>query len=376
MKYHRVFRSLGLAVALITSLSVPAADPPSNPSEEKIAATKAFWNEFRSKVTDAPILQPPPLIKEKTPQAFKRLKASLEVAVERSDSLRTELQNFTIETATRPLLSSGSAPQLSPIAKIYQQSLDYENFLGRCNFRLRQIASRVDLITAAFADQIADGVSPTISEHHMNELTDNTDKLAELEKEEQKLRSAWTEVDKRFLTIKPNSSPQASARTSASLATPKSDHEPPRAPVSPKLQAEFDAALKAYKEQRAFEVAAKGFRPVAEAGHPAAQYYYGLCLAEGRGVTKDEKEAAEWWDKAARGGWTEAQLNLAIAYDKGYLGLNRDPSWALYWFTRAAETGGEQEKRWLHLFKMRSTDESLKERKLDPESLRKQYDLK
>ena len=43
---------------------------------------------------------------------------------------------------------------------------------------------------------------------------------------------------------------------------------------------------------------------------PPAQYAFGLCYAEGRGVEKDEREAVKWYTKAAKQGDPDAQKKL------------------------------------------------------------------
>jgi hypothetical protein len=56
----------------------------------------------------------------------------------------------------------------------------------------------------------------------------------------------------------------------------------------------------------------------------------------GRGVTKDEAEAAKWYRKAAEQGHVTAQLNLGILFERG-LGVAQDYAEAARWYTKAAE---------------------------------------
>jgi len=49
----------------------------------------------------------------------------------------------------------------------------------------------------------------------------------------------------------------------------------------------------------------------ANEGKPSAQYYLGLRYYHGLGVPKDERVAAQWFERAARAGESGAQLNLA-----------------------------------------------------------------
>jgi hypothetical protein len=59
------------------------------------------------------------------------------------------------------------------------------------------------------------------------------------------------------------------------------------------------------------------FRPLAEDGDPAAQFYLGEMYRFGRGVKKDEARAALWYKKAANKGSPEAQYALGMMYATG-----------------------------------------------------------
>ncbi|MDA1275969.1 MAG: tetratricopeptide repeat protein [Verrucomicrobia bacterium] len=52
----------------------------------------------------------------------------------------------------------------------------------------------------------------------------------------------------------------------------------------------------------------------------------------------DEREAAQWYLKAAEQGYANAQYNLAGMYGLGR-GVPRDPQVALEWYQKAAEQG-------------------------------------
>jgi TPR repeat protein len=69
-----------------------------------------------------------------------------------------------------------------------------------------------------------------------------------------------------------------------------------------------------------------------------AQYWYGRLLSEGRGVPRDDKEAAIWFQRAAEAGMPEAQQALAQVYAAGR-GVPRDQELAKKWMLRAAEKG-------------------------------------
>ena len=51
-------------------------------------------------------------------------------------------------------------------------------------------------------------------------------------------------------------------------------------------------------------------QPLAEQGNPSAQYDLGVLYEKGRGVAKDEVEAATWYRKAADQGYEQAQRAL------------------------------------------------------------------
>lgn len=76
--------------------------------------------------------------------------------------------------------------------------------------------------------------------------------------------------------------------------------------------------------------AAKGFIP--QEIELAAAYY------AGRGVTRDEKMAAYWYEKAARNGDPEAENEIGYFYQTG-TGVTRDMARALHWYQLSAASG-------------------------------------
>ena len=56
--------------------------------------------------------------------------------------------------------------------------------------------------------------------------------------------------------------------------------------------------------------AVEWWRKAADQGHAEAQASLGELYYNGRGVEKDEKQAVEWWRKAADQGHAEAQYKL------------------------------------------------------------------
>jgi TPR repeat protein len=69
-----------------------------------------------------------------------------------------------------------------------------------------------------------------------------------------------------------------------------------------------------------------------------ALYQQGLKFADGEGVVRDYKQAAEWYLNAATQGHSAAQLNLGLLYWQGR-GVPRSEATALLWLRKAAEQG-------------------------------------
>jgi TPR repeat protein len=73
-------------------------------------------------------------------------------------------------------------------------------------------------------------------------------------------------------------------------------------------------------------------------GRAEAQYHTGTCYATGTGVTKDEREAAKWYTRAAEQDHAGAQRNLGMCYANG-VGVAKDEREAVKWYIKAAEQG-------------------------------------
>jgi TPR repeat protein len=78
----------------------------------------------------------------------------------------------------------------------------------------------------------------------------------------------------------------------------------------------------------------------ANGGDSAAQVQVGEAYAEGKGVSRDPRMAAEWYTKAADKGNINAELHLAVLYRDG-AGKNfpRDVEQAATWYRKAADQG-------------------------------------
>ena len=107
------------------------------------------------------------------------------------------------------------------------------------------------------------------------------------------------------------------------LAAAQTPPAPPSSPITAdKLPVAFSTSLRA--------AAAKG--------DPAAQYEVALRYAEGRGVTQNLTDAAEWFERAAKQGLVPAQFRLGGFYEKG-LGVNKNLETARRFYVAAGEAG-------------------------------------
>lgn len=92
------------------------------------------------------------------------------------------------------------------------------------------------------------------------------------------------------------------------------------------------------------ETALANFRPLAEQGDIAPQYYLGLMYAGGHGVEQDHVQAAHWFRKAAEQGNPESQYELATALAQG-LGVEQNIDEAYRWLCSASLQGHEEADR-------------------------------
>ncbi len=79
-------------------------------------------------------------------------------------------------------------------------------------------------------------------------------------------------------------------------------------------------------------------RQAALDGRPEAIFEIGSRLADGRGVARDTKLAARWFEQAAASGHGPSQYRLASLYREGK-GIAKDSALAFQWFDRAAAQG-------------------------------------
>jgi TPR repeat protein len=84
--------------------------------------------------------------------------------------------------------------------------------------------------------------------------------------------------------------------------------------------------------------AAKWYRKAAEQGNAGAQFSLGYLYSTGEGVPLDSVESAKWFRKAAEQGDADSQLHLGRAYYEGN-GVKQDYPEAAKWFRKGAEQG-------------------------------------
>ena len=81
--------------------------------------------------------------------------------------------------------------------------------------------------------------------------------------------------------------------------------------------------------------AASWYRKAAEQHNAAAEFDLGLMYTKGQGVAKDDAEAVKWFRKAADQGFALAQNNLGLMYVNGR-GVPRDKVQAHKWLNLAS----------------------------------------
>jgi TPR repeat protein len=85
-----------------------------------------------------------------------------------------------------------------------------------------------------------------------------------------------------------------------------------------------------------YEKAFNLFKQSAEQGYSDAQVHLGSMYEYGKGVLKDQKQAAVWYRKAAEQGHPDAQVHLGFMYEYGY-GVLKYLKQAAVWYRKAAE---------------------------------------
>ena len=98
-----------------------------------------------------------------------------------------------------------------------------------------------------------------------------------------------------------------------------------------------DTPIAAY-QRNDYDVAYRLALPAAQAGDANAQYVLGLQLWRGRGVARDDADAARWFARAVEQNHADAMTDLATLYRQGE-GVEKDARRAFSLSMQAAELG-------------------------------------
>ena len=100
-------------------------------------------------------------------------------------------------------------------------------------------------------------------------------------------------------------------------------------------RAEFDDGVVAYL-MGDYDKAFATLRALAEgANHGYSQYYLGMMYLQGQGTEQDDKQAAQWFRRAAENHIPQAQYRLGLLYLRGK-GVPKDYEYAYAWFRTSA----------------------------------------
>jgi len=113
-----------------------------------------------------------------------------------------------------------------------------------------------------------------------------------------------------------------------------------QSPMSEELT-EFDMELGsgiAAFEAKHFARATGLLSPLADGGHPEAQYRMAIMAQNGLGMHENHPLAFKYMKAAAEAGLGIAQHGLGFMYLEGECTV-KDPAKAVYWLTKAAEQG-------------------------------------
>ena len=95
------------------------------------------------------------------------------------------------------------------------------------------------------------------------------------------------------------------------------------------------------------EEAVKWYRLGAEQGFAEAEFGLAHMYASGEGVERDSDKAVELFTLAANQGHRQAIRVLALAFEKGQLGLRVDYDKSLYWLNVGVDAGDPWSAKWL-----------------------------
>jgi uncharacterized protein len=127
--------------------------------------------------------------------------------------------------------------------------------------------------------------------------------------------------------------------------------------VVPVYANDFQEGLDAIHEM-SYEKALKKLIPLAEHGHPVAQYNIGVMHEWGNGVPQDNANALKWYKRSAERSNKDAQNNLGALYSKGE-GTEQNFIEALKWFIISAESGSEGGQKNIQIVEKRMNYEQI-----------------
>lgn len=120
---------------------------------------------------------------------------------------------------------------------------------------------------------------------------------------------------------------------------------------------DFEEGLNAIHETN-YEKALEKLIPLAESGHPAAQYNIGVMHEWGNGVPQNNSQALKWYKRSAERFHKDAQNNLGALYSKGE-GTEQDFVEALKWFIISAQNGSEEGQKNIRIVEKRMSYEQI-----------------
>lgn len=102
--------------------------------------------------------------------------------------------------------------------------------------------------------------------------------------------------------------------------------------------ADFEKGMDAFLKAD-YASALAEWRPLANIGNAAAQFFLGHMYYDGLGVPQSFRSSREWYVRAADQGYAQAQYFLGIKYRQGTTGTPYDRKIAVKWYEKAALQG-------------------------------------
>jgi TPR repeat protein len=121
---------------------------------------------------------------------------------------------------------------------------------------------------------------------------------------------------------------------------------------------QFSRGLQAY-DGGDFDRAMEYWEPLAQNGHPRAEYSLGVMYFKGEGVVQDYDEALRRFQTSADAGAPGAPLSLTVMYANGF-GTEADPVVAYKWARIANNNGSGEAPHWRSTLQRQLTAEQIK----------------